>query len=79
MDAWEKVAILPRYVELTAWVIFWGGVVVQKRSVRFMCRLILFKFDKFTSEVLFFFGRPQLCDRPGSDVEISWDEPETLN
>ena len=71
MDASEKVGILPRYVELTAWVIFLGGVVVQKRSVRFKCRLILFKFDKLTSEGLFFFGRPKLCDRPGSDVEVS--------
>ena len=46
--------ILPRYVELTAWVILWAGVVVQKRSARFKCRLILFEFDKLTSEVLVF-------------------------
>ena len=63
--------ILPRHAEFTAWVNFWGGVVVQKRSLRFKCRLILFEFDKSTSEVLLFFGRSKLCDRPGSDVEIS--------
>lgn len=30
MDASEKVGILPGYVELTAWMIFWGGVVLAK-------------------------------------------------
>ena len=30
MDASEKVGILPGYVELAAWVIFWGGVFLAK-------------------------------------------------